>query len=110
MFLVIYLRFTSVILPLDMASFEKVCIAICLGGKRLLWKPMGNDLVYSSRGSNFITFFIFKAIDVSNVLEIDNFIKVNALWRVLGKESIESVIGALIRGCILWKEHVLAAS
>jgi hypothetical protein len=42
------LKFASNILSLDMGSFEKIHIVIVLGGKRLLWKSMGNDLVYSS--------------------------------------------------------------
>ena len=48
MFLMTYLKFASNVLSLDMGSFEKIYIVIVLGGKRLLWKPMGNDLVYSS--------------------------------------------------------------
>jgi hypothetical protein len=36
MFLMTFFRFTSVILPLDMSSFMKICIAILLGGKRLV--------------------------------------------------------------------------
>ena len=48
MFLMTYLKFASNILSLDMGSFDEIHIVIVLGGKRLLWKPMGNDLVYSS--------------------------------------------------------------
>jgi hypothetical protein len=48
MFLMTYLKFASNILSLDMGSFEKIHIVSVLGGKRLLWKPMGNYLVYSS--------------------------------------------------------------
>ena len=51
MFLMTYLKFASNILSLDMGSFENIYIVIVLGGKRLLWKPMGNDLVYSSPSS-----------------------------------------------------------
>ena len=63
-----------------MDSFQKIPIVILLGGKRLLWKPMGNHLVYSSlyRGSHFTTFFIFKPSDVTNIIEFDNFIKMDA--------------------------------
>jgi hypothetical protein len=46
--MVTYLRFARVILPLDVDNFEKICVVIYLGDKRLLWKPMGNDLAYSS--------------------------------------------------------------
>ena len=86
MFLMTYLKFASNILSLDMGSFEKIHIVIVLGGERLLWKPMGNDLVYSSLywGSHFTTFFIFKPSDVANIIEFDNFIKMDAfgddLW------------------------------
>ena len=61
MFLMTYLKFASNILSLDMDSFQKIPIVIPLGGKRLLWKPMGNHLVYSSlyQEGHFTTFLLF---------------------------------------------------
>ena len=86
MFLMTYLKFASNILSLDMGSFDEIHIVIVLGGKRLLWKPMGNDLVYSSL-----------------------FIKMDVLGMNCEKRMIGSVIRALMRGRIVWRGHVLAS-
>jgi hypothetical protein len=103
MFLMMYLRFASVILPLDVDSFEKICLVIFLGGKRLLWKPMVHviHLVYLSL-CLFIIFFIYKASAVSNILDLDNFIKMDTLCWNEGK-FIESVIReSVLAHLFLW--------
>ena len=112
MFLMTYLRFTSVILPLDMDSFEKICIHIFLGGKRLVWKSMGFYLVVSSLywGGDFFIFSIFKASDVPSILDLVIFIKMDASWNDLGKKLSKSVTGAHMKGGrIVWRGQVSAS-
>jgi hypothetical protein len=41
---------------------------------------------------------IFKPIDVANIIDFDNFIKMDALGMTCEKTMIGSVIGALMRG------------
>jgi hypothetical protein len=103
MFLMTYLKFASNILSLDMGSFEKIHIVIVLGGKRLLWKPMGNHLVYSSLywGSHFTTFLIFKPIDVANIIDFDNFIKMDAFGHDLLENNDWKCYWGPHEGCIV---------
>jgi hypothetical protein len=98
----IYLKFGSNTLSLDMDSFENI-----LGCKRLLWKPIGNYLVCSSL-YHLSTFFIFKAIAMANIIDFDSFR--DAFGDGLDEKMIGIVIGALTMeeggvSLIVWKGH-----
>ena len=104
-----YLRFTSVILPLDMDSFEEIDVFIFLGGKRLVWKPMGFYLVVSSlyRGGDFVIFSIFKTSDVPSIPDLDIFIKMDAFWKDLEKKFVRKCDrGPHEGGCFVWRGQV----
>ena len=46
---------------------------------------------------------------MANIIDFDNFMKMDAFEEDLGENIIGSVIGALMRGPIVWKGHVLAS-
>ena len=54
-------------------------------------------------------FCFFKASVVVNILYFDNFIKIGPAGGDFGEKMIGNVLGALMRGRIVWKGHVLAA-
>ena len=83
MFLMTYLRFTSVILPLDMDSFEKICIHIFLGGKRLVWKSMGFYLVvFVSFITNCFFAYLFENFISRGIYEKTNLIALYSISKI----------------------------
>ena len=61
------------------------------------------------RESFYHFFFIFKPSDVANIIDFDNFMKMDAFGDDMGEKMIGSVIGALMTGPIVWRGHVLAS-